>query len=83
MVEGGSSLKEIATTAYTDQKPGTSGLRKKVIVFQQPNYVANFTQSIFNALEKAEYIGKYLLIGGDGRYYNHEAIKVQIYIQYT
>ena len=68
----------VATKPYPDQKPGTSGLRKKVPVFQQQNYVENFVQSIFDLLEGFQ--GKTLVIGGDGRYYNREAIQKAIRI---
>ena len=71
-------IKTVPTTAYTDQKPGTSGLRKKVPVFQQKNYAENFVQSIFDSLEGFE--GKTLVIGGDGRFYNREAIQIAIKI---
>lgn len=66
----------IDTTPYTDQKPGTSGLRKKVPVFQQENYVENFIQSIFDSV--AGYRGETLVIGGDGRYFNRETIQTAI-----
>ncbi|PDS79133.1 alpha-D-glucose phosphate-specific phosphoglucomutase [Rhizobium sp. L43] len=69
-------IKSVPTTPYLDQKPGTSGLRKKVPVFQQPNYAENFIQSIFDSLEG--YQGKCLVIGGDGRYYNREVIQKAI-----
>lgn len=66
-------IKTVSTTPYLDQKPGTSGLRKKVPVFAQENYAENFIQSIFDSLEGFE--GKTLVIGGDGRYYNREVIQ--------
>ncbi|AHA27977.1 alpha-D-glucose phosphate-specific phosphoglucomutase [Candidatus Liberibacter americanus] len=58
----------VPTTPYQDQRFGTSGLRKKVLTFQQESYVENFIQSIFNTIEICE--NKTLVIGGDGRFYN-------------
>ncbi|TGT61388.1 alpha-D-glucose phosphate-specific phosphoglucomutase [Mesorhizobium sp. M00.F.Ca.ET.170.01.1.1] len=69
-------IRTVPTKPYPDQKPGTSGLRKKVPVFQQEHYAENFIQSIFDALEGFE--GKTLVIGGDGRYYNREVIQKAI-----
>ncbi|MXN52306.1 alpha-D-glucose phosphate-specific phosphoglucomutase [Shinella sp. AETb1-6] len=70
------TIKTVTTAPYTDQKPGTSGLRKKVPVFQQQNYAENFIQAIFDSLEGFE--GETLVIGGDGRYYNREVIQLAI-----
>ena len=71
-------IRTIETKPFADQKPGTSGLRKKVPVFQQAHYVENFVQSIFNSLEG--FTGKLLVVGGDGRYYNREAIQTVVKI---
>lgn len=68
------TLQVISTTPFLDQKPGTSGLRKRVPVFQQENYLENFVQSIFDTIAAPE--GATLTLGGDGRYYNRQSIQV-------
>ena len=71
-------IRIIATKPYSDQRPGTSGLRKKVPVFQQPHYLANFVQSVFDCVEGRQ--GAILVVGGDGRYFNREAIQITLKI---
>lgn len=67
-------IQTIHTTPYTDQKTGTSGLRKKTRVFmEQDNYLQNFVQSVFDVIGAA---GKRLVLGGDGRYFNTQAIQI-------
>ena len=71
-------IRTVPTTPYPDQKPGTSGLRKKVRVFQQPNFAENFVQSVFDVAERPA--ASTLVIGGDGRYHNRTVIQQAIRI---
>ncbi|URE30132.1 Phosphoglucomutase, cytoplasmic [Musa troglodytarum] len=66
------------TVPFEGQKPGTSGLRKKVTVFKQPNYLHNFVQSTFNALPTDKVKGATLVVSGDGRYFSKDAVQIII-----
>ncbi len=69
-------IRTVSTTPFDGQKPGTSGLRKKVTVFQQPHYTENFVQSVFDTL--SGFAGKTLVVGGDGRFHNTNVIQTAI-----
>lgn len=71
-------INTVNTEPYPDQKPGTSGLRKKVVIFQQPNYLENYIQATFDCMN--DYAGQTIVVGGDGRFYNRQAIQVIIKI---
>ena len=68
------TVRTVTFTPFEGQKPGTSGLRKKTRVFMQPHYLAAFVQAIFEAIGGAA--GKTFVLGGDGRFYNREAVQV-------
>src|SRR3954466_11263815 len=79
MREGNAQV--VPTTPFEGQRPGTSGLRKKTRVFIQPRYLENFVQSVFDAVgddAHAAFRGETLVVGGDGRFYNREAIQTII-----
>jgi phosphoglucomutase len=72
MADNDMDARIIPTPPFPDQRSGTSGLRKKASVFQQPHYLENFVQAIFDAV--GDHRGR-SLVGGDGRYYNRRAIQ--------
>ncbi|MBL8463363.1 MAG: alpha-D-glucose phosphate-specific phosphoglucomutase, partial [Thauera sp.] len=67
------SIQTVSTRPFPGQRPGTSGLRKKVAVFQQPHYLENFVQAVFDTLPGHE--GQTLVLGGDGRFHNRTAVR--------
>ncbi|XP_020566560.1 phosphoglucomutase-1 isoform X2 [Oryzias latipes] len=67
----------VATAPYPDQRPSSSGLRKKVSVFQfKRSYLHNFIQSIFSSIDLRDRQGSTMVVGGDGRFFNRAAIEV-------
>ena len=70
------SVRDVATTPFSDQKPGTSGLRKRTTVFQQPHYLENFVQALLDVAALGS--DATLIVGGDGRFLNREAIQIII-----
>jgi len=67
-------MQTVRTNPIEGQKPGTSGLRKKTAIFKRPHYLENYVQSIFDGIGGVE--GKTLVVGGDGRYFNDEAVQI-------
>lgn len=75
------TIQTIPTQAFTDQRPGTSGLRKKVTVFTQPRYLENFVQALLDVLNTSDASGhalegQTLVLGGDGRFHNRAAVQI-------
>ncbi|KAK4489472.1 hypothetical protein RD792_005281 [Penstemon davidsonii] len=73
-------IKSVPTKPIEGQKTGTSGLRKKVKVFMEENYLANWIQALFDSLPPEDYKNGVLVLGGDGRYFNREAAQIIIKI---
>ncbi|KAJ1962824.1 hypothetical protein GGI12_002422 [Dipsacomyces acuminosporus] len=69
------AVRTVPTKPYEGQKPGTSGLRKRVVVFQQENYTENFVQAIFTGMPAPGPKNATLVVGGDGRYYMKDVIQ--------
>jgi phosphoglucomutase len=72
------TIQTVATTPFAGQRPGTSGLRKKVTEFQEPGYLENFVEAIFLTL--GDCAGRTLVLGGDGRYFNRQAIQTILHM---
>ena len=69
-------IKEVKTSPFSDQKAGSSGLRRKVTVFQQQNFTENFVHCVLSSIPENERNGCTIIVGGDGRYYMKDTIQI-------
>lgn len=65
------------TAPFDDQRPGTSGLRRKTAVFEgKKNYLQNYIQSVLSSIDLRDRQGCTMVVGSDGRYFSRAATEV-------